>query len=236
MYKAILLKITICALALSMGAKGQVKTNKVVENNVNTAVYKRMLNNALSLEDNASALQACHLILAQEGSNSAYKDTLALLYYSLGSYKQTLLVTNGLLKQKPDNVTLLAITAGSYSKLGGVKEAISYQEKLYQLQPTAVNGFGLVEMQMSLQRFAEGLSTADRILSSKIDSNLVYSYKDSTGKNLQTPLKAAIYTYMGSAYFKQSNKVKAKEMFSKALQIDDKFLIARSNFEAIKED
>ncbi len=232
MFKKIVIAIVISLPLVSMA---QTKSTKPTEDNASIALYKKMFANALALEDNATALQACHLIVAQQGSNSPYKDTMAILYYNLGSYKQTLLLTQGLLQQQPNNTTLLSITADSYNKLGAVKEAIANQEKLYKLQPNAVNGFGLVEMQMSLQRYAEGLATATAVLNNKIDSNLVYYYKDTTGKQQQTPLKAAIYNYMGTAYYKQGNKAKAKEMLAAALQVDDKFLIAKLNKEAIKE-
>jgi len=232
MFKQFIITITICLPLVSVA---QGKSPKPADDNTSISLYKKMFANALALEDNATALQACHLIVAQQGSNSPYKDSLAMLYYSLGSYKQTLLLTLGLLQQQPNNTTLLGITADSYNKLGAVKEAITHQEKLYQLQPNAVNGFGLLEMQMSLQRNAEGLATATAVLNNKIDSNLVYNYKDTTGKQQQTPLKAAIYNYMATAYYKQGNKAKAKDMLNAALQVDDKFLIAKLNKEAIKE-
>jgi len=232
MFKNLVIAI---AISLPLVSIAQGKSTKPVEDNTSIALYKKMLSNAMALDDYAIALQACHLIVAQQGVNSAYKDTMALLYYNLGSYKQTLLLAQGLLQQQPNNTTLLGITADSYSKLGSVKEAVTYQEKLYQLQPNAVNGFGLIEMQMSLQRYAEAIATAATVLNNKIDSNLVYYYKDTTGKQQQTPLKAAIYNYMGTAYYKQGNKAKAKDMLNVALQIDDKFLIAKLNKEAIKE-
>lgn len=219
-----------------MLAIAQSKSVKPIENHTSIVLYKKMLSNALSLDDNVSALQACHLIVAEQGAGSPYKDSLAILYHNLGNYKQTLLLTKGLLEQQPNNITLLGITADSYNRLGAVKEATINQEKLYQLQPNTVNGFNLAEMQVTLQRYAESLVTANKVLEGKIDSSLVYYYQDSTGKQYKTPLKSAIYTLMGGAYFKQSNKVKAKEMLLKALQIDDKFLIARLNLEAIKED
>lgn len=232
MFKNLVIAI---AISLPLVGMAQGKSTRPAENNTSIALYKKMFANALALEDNATALQACHLIVAQQGSNSPYKDTMAILYYNLGSYRQTLLLTLGLLQQQPNNTMLLGITADSYNKLGAVKEAIANQEKLYKLLPNAANGFGLIEMQMSLQRYAECLATATTVLNNKIDSNLVYYYKDTTGKQQQTPLKAAIYNYMGTAYYKQGNKAKAKDMLNAALQVDDKFLIAKLNKEAIKE-
>ncbi len=228
------LKTVTTLLLLSSSTLCMAQTKPTTSADVN--LQKTVFTNALSLDDAATALQACHYIVAIQGNNSPYKDTMALLYHALGSYKQTILLGVGLLQAKPTNTSLLAIVADSYNKLGGVKEGITYQEKLYKQQPLAANGFTLMEMQMQLQRYAEVLGTANAVLGNKIDSNLVYNYKDTTGQNLQTPLKAAIFNMIGTAYYKQGNKKEAANFFKQALLVDDKFLVAKLNSEAVLKE
>ncbi|MCX6317746.1 MAG: hypothetical protein NTW29_10670 [Bacteroidetes bacterium] len=203
----------------------------------NLSIQKTIFANAISIQDAATALQACHNIVAIQGESSPYKDTMAILYYRLGSYNQCILLGLKLLKAKPSNTSLLAIVANSYSKLDVIQEAIYYQEKLYQQQPVAANGFNLMEMQFQLERYAELLSTAKKVMANKIDSNLVYYYKDSANRQLQTPLKAAIYNMVGMAYYNMGKKGDAANFFKEALLLDDKFLFAITNAAiVVKED
>lgn len=234
--RAIILKRNILLFVFVLLISNIRAQNKTLGSNGVLFTHQQVFNNALELNDIETALQACHYIVALQGANSPYKDTMAILYHSIGKYRQSLLLGLSLLNQKASNATLLNIIADSYNKMGNVKDAINYQEKLFALMPLASVGFNLLEMQMQMQRNPEAIITGNQLLNTKIDSNMVFYYKDTTNKNLSTPLKAAIYNYLGTAFYKQGDKIRAKIMFTKALEIDDNFLIARLNMVALNKE
>ena len=75
--------------------------------------YLKVYANALKYGDVQSAIYATQNIIANEGENSSFKDSLAILYYNSNNALSCHLLCKELLISKPADVTLLELNATS---------------------------------------------------------------------------------------------------------------------------
>ena len=80
--------------------------------------------------DNAVAAASMYAIINIEGPQSTYKDSLAYMYFNDAKYISSFLVTNDILKYKPDNLELLEINAISVENMGALEKAVEVYSNL----------------------------------------------------------------------------------------------------------
>ena len=90
-------------------------------------VYKQALNNF----DLDAAKNATCRIIALEGEQSSYLDTLAFIYFNQKNYLSCLKISDKIL-QKGEKLPVLELKAVSLENLNFPKEAIAAYEKVFQ--------------------------------------------------------------------------------------------------------
>jgi len=121
------------------------KTTKQTES-TSISFQKGILKQALIYADAPTAIANLHNIIALEGVNSTYKDTLAIVYYKTGNYVSSHIVAKELLQSKPENLQLLEIEANSLQNLGAGKEATEVFENLFAKTKNMYHGYQLANL------------------------------------------------------------------------------------------
>ena len=194
-----------------------------------TVTEKKVVEQALKYADMATAISSMHKIIALEGTNSTYKDTLAIAYFKAQNYVSSHLVAKELLAAKPDNQQFLEINAVSLQNLGATKEAIDAYDKLFTLSKNRYHGYELANLQMSIKRLEEAkLSIEKAFTCTEIEkATLVFPMDNS--KQQEVPLNAAMYNLKGIIYYQLQDKVEAGKAFDEALKIMPEFATATQN-------
>ena len=225
-------KIVFVSLALLIGSVvyAQVNKNKPAppKNNANMKVF----NQALTSGDLATAIIALNYYIADQGANTVYEDTLAMLYMQQGGYAQCYYWANKRLQVKPDDNGLLEMKGICLDKLQNPKEAIVVFEKLYGRTQSPFHAYKLMELQYGIKRLAECIATASSAekLQFKPDYVISYNVGDQTGR---TYLQAGVYNVHALALYELDQKAEAKVFFAKAVSLDSNFVLARQNLEAV---
>lgn len=228
--------LVIVFLLVSTVVFGQRKKNK----NISTTeleTYKKMYNMALKNKDMAVAINSLYLIVAVEGENSIYKDSLAFLYYDIGSFYQCEQVAGEIVRDNADSIeqgkklTMLEIMALSQASLGKTKEAINSFERLLKQTNEMYHAYRLAELQYSYKRIGEALQNIIRAenLTTKMQVPIRI---DMGNKQIQeVNLKAAVQNLKGFILLQEypQRKAEAIEAFKKALQIQPNFVLAKNN-------
>ena len=183
--------------------------------------------------DLTTSITALSYYVADQGANSVYEDTLAMLYLQQNSYVQCYYWADKRLKGKPDDLTLMEMKGICLDKLNQPKEAIAIYEKLYGRTKSPYHAYTLMELQYGIKRLAECLATSGSTekLEFKPDFTMTYNAGERMGR---TYLQAGIYNVTGLALYDLDRKVEAKKYFEKALALDSNFVLAKQNLEAMK--
>ena len=185
--------------------------------------------------DLSTSIAALSYYVADQGGNTVYEDTLAMLYLQQNSYVQCYYWADKRLKVKPEDLTLMEMKGICLDKLNQPKEAIGIYEKLYAKTKSPYHAYTLMELQFAIKRLVECLATAGSTekLEFKPDFTMTYNAGEQMGMG-RTYLRAGIYNVTGLALYDLDRKAEAKQYFEKALALDSNFVLAKQNLEAIK--
>lgn len=195
--------------------------------------YKKTVKQALKYNDVQTAISSVHQIIALEGVNSSYKDSLAIIYFQSGHYVSSHLLSKELLAKKPNNIELLTMNAVSLQKLNVVKEAIDAYEKLFLQSNDMTHGYQLANLQYSIKRLAEAKATIAKTLLCKENEQAFVQFPVDKNNNQNVSLKAAAYNLQGLVSFELKDYKIADSSFKEALKIMPKFAVATQNANAL---
>jgi len=188
---------------------------------------------AIASGDVTTAATALNYFITEQGSNTTYADTLAMLYMQQGAFAQCFYWANKRLDLNPENNMLLELKGICLDKLQQPKEAIEIFEKLLKKTQSPYHAYKLMELQYGIKRLSECLSTAIAAekLTFKPEFVMTYNVGQQTGR---TYLQAGVYNIHALALYDLDKKADAKVYFEKALALDSTFALAKQNLEALK--
>lgn len=214
---------------ISFTAAAQPKKQTVV---TKTNQHLKVFNTAVTAGDGRTAATALNYYLSEQGENSPYADTLAMLYMQQGEIAQCYYWADKRLAVKKDDNTLLELKGICLDKMNQPKEAIDIFEKLFVKTQSPYHAYKLMELQYGIKRLAECLITAKAAekLTYKPDYLMTYNFGQQTGR---TYLEAGVYNIHALALYDLDKKAEAKTYFEKALALDSSFALAKQNLEAM---
>ena len=213
-----------------------IQSQKLTKNNlkeIELANYKKVVKQAITYNDVQTAIGGMHQIIAIEGENSVYKDSLAITYYQSGNFVSSHLLAKELLLVKPSSIKLLEINAVSLQRLNLTKEAINDYEILFLKTNNMVYGYQLAELQFSIKRLAEAQNTIVKTITCKEIENAYVQFAIGKDKSQNVSLKAAAYNLQGLIFFELKDTKRANSAFNEALKIMPEFATATQNLNSI---
>ncbi len=192
-------------------------------------IYKQAINNF----DLETAKDATYHIIALEGEQSKYLDTLAVIYFNQKNYLSCLKVSDRILK-KEEKLSILELKAVSLENLNATKEAIDVYEKIYQQKKEAYIAYKLALLQQQLKRSAEAYATLKSAEQLKFPDKAVITFPGAKKDTVQqVPFKAAYYNLLAMVSYDLHNYDMALKYFDEALKVYPDFFVAKQNKQAI---
>lgn len=215
-----------CGMVSAQAGKGNAPAAKMNP-------HLKVFNQAMASGDVPTGIISLNYYINDQGANTVYEDTLAMLYMQEGSYVQCYYWAEKRSKVKPDDNSLMEMKGISLDKLQQPKEAITIFEKLYSKTQSPYHAYKLMDLQYSIKRLTECLATAAS--AEKLEYKPEYTITYSTGsQNGRTYLQAGIFNIHALALYDLDRKAEAKAYFEKAVALDSNFVLARQNLEALK--
>ncbi|MEP7238729.1 MAG: hypothetical protein ABI685_12710 [Ferruginibacter sp.] len=198
-----------------------------------TNTHVKVFKQSVISGDLNTAITALSYYVNEQGANSVYEDTLAMLYMQQNAYVQCYYWADKRSKVSPDNLVLMEMKAICLDKLNQPKEAIAIYEKLYAKTQSPYHAYSLMELQYSIKRLSECMATAGSTekLQFKPEYTVSYNVGEQVGR---TYLQAGIYNIVGLTLYELDKKAESRLYFEKALALDSNFVLARQNLEALK--
>lgn len=203
------------------------------QNNSNLELEKQKLKQAYAYADNNMAVNALHSIIAIEGAQSTYKDSLAFTYFDARKFISCFLVTNDILSYKPDNLQILEMNAISLESMGAIDRAAEAYAKLLAKTDNNFHAYKLAGLYYSLNKPNEALAAVQKAVQLPDNKTITISFQVNKNYNQEVDLKAAIYYLEGILYTTLEKSNQAKASFERAIQIFPDFVLAKTKLDEL---
>lgn len=197
------------------------------------AVEKQILKDAKRIGDVNVAAYSMYKLIALEGENSTYKDSLAYIYFSSRKYASCFLVANDVLKRDPKNVGILELKAISLESLGALDKSGEVYAELFGLTKNNYHGYALSKLQYSMKKYDDAYASIKQVESLNDSGKIMVTFTINQNHTQQIELLAAIPYLKGLIEESLDKKQEAKLSFEKALRIQPEFVLAKEKVDKL---
>jgi len=220
--------VYICALILTTTAIAQSSNSLTFE--------KQKLKQALAYGDKLVAANSMFSIISLEGPQSTYKDSLAYLYFNARNYVSCFLVTNDILKNKPNNIELLEMQAVSLESMGALEKASESFKTLLTITNNNYHAYKLAGLQLAMKKFDLAYASVKKANQLPDDGAVEITFQVNKNYNQNVKLKAAIAYLEGIIAQNLNKNNEAKLSFEAAVKLFPDFVLAKSKLETLSTE
>ncbi|MCK0131130.1 tetratricopeptide repeat protein [Flavobacteriaceae bacterium F08102] len=200
-----------------------------------TSVEKKMLAQSLKFGDDDVAVNSIYAIIAKEGANSTYKDSLAYIYFQGRKFSSCFLVCADILSRDAEKLDILEMQAISLESIGAYDKAAQVYAKLTVKSNNNFHAYKLANLYFILKKYPEAMKAIEKAESLNDTGKVEVTFKINKNYSQQVALLAAIANLKGLIYYEQEQLEEAKKSFQQALDIQGDFVLAKENLEAAIE-
>lgn len=197
------------------------------------ALEREVIQTAKRIGDQSVATYSMYKLIALEGQNSTYKDTLTYIYYSSRKYGSCFLMANEVLKRDPKNQGILELKASSLESLGALDKAIEAYSELFALSNNNYHGYNLSKLQLAMNKFDEAYVTIKKVEGLNDTGQVKVNFSINQTHTQQIELLAAIPYLKGLIEEEMEKNPEAKLSFEKALKIQPEFVLAKEKLDKL---
>ncbi len=194
---------------------------------------KQILKSAHRVGDPAVATASIYRIIALEGKNSTYKDSLAYIYFAARQYAPCFMMATEVLERDPNHQNMLEIKGVSLESLGAYTKASETYEQLFAKSKNNYHGYTLAKLKYTLKKYDEAL----KVISAAEKLNDTGKYKITFAINQtheqEVLLIAAISYLKGIIEVELKKPELAKASLNKALTVQPDFVLAKEKLESL---
>ena len=198
------------------------------QNSNDLITQQKKIKQAIAYNDLNVAASSMYSMIALEGPQSTYKDSLAYLYFNNRNYVSCFLVTSDILKNKPDNTELLEMNAISLESMGAISKAVEVYENLITKKKSNFFEYKIAGLKNALKKYDEAYVAIKNAEQMPDDGKIKVSFQVNQNYKQDVDLKAAIPYLKGIIEMNLNKNAEAKQSFEKALQLFPDFAIAKS--------
>ncbi|MCB0459424.1 MAG: hypothetical protein KDC74_05335 [Flavobacteriaceae bacterium] len=202
--------------------------------NTDTSVDKAVLKQALIYADSEIAVNSMYNIIAKEGENSTYKDSLAYLYFNSRKYSSCFMVCSDILTKDSNKQDILEMQAISLENLMALEKAAQVYAKLVTKSNNNYHAYKLANIYYVLKNYDQALMAITKAEELKDTGEVKISYAINKNYSQQVALTSAIAFTRGLIEAAQEKNDAAISSFQKAVNIQSDFALAKDNLEALK--
>lgn len=212
---------------MSMSVSAQTSKEEAI------AIEKKIIAKAKRIGDPAVASYSMYKLIALEGENSTYKDSLTFMYYSARKYGSCFMMASEVLKRDPKNQAMMELTASSLESLGALDKAMETYNELFVLTNNNYHGYNLSKLQLSMNKFEEAYATIKKVEPLNDTGKVQVNFSINQTHTQQIELIAAIPYLKGLIEEELKKNDEAKLSYQKALKIQPEFVLAKEKLDKL---
>lgn len=190
---------------------------------------------ALIYGDKDIAISKMYNIIALQGSESTYKDSLAYLYFNKRAFLSCFLVSKDILDRKPENMGMLEMNTISLESIGAKGKALEGYQKLLAKSNKAFHAYKLAGLQYGIKKYEDAYATIKKASGMPEEPLVTISFQVNPNYAQDVNLSASI-AYLEGIIAKELKKTgEAKVAFERAIKFYPEFVLAKSELASIEE-
>lgn len=214
-------------IMMSMSVSAQTSNQEAI------AIEKKIIAKAKRIGDPGVAAYSMYKLIALEGDNSTYKDSLTYMYYSARKYGSCFMMASEVLKRDPKNEAMLELKASSLESLGALDKAMETYKELFDLTNNNYHGYNLSKLQLSMNKFEEAYATIKKVEVLNDTGKVQVNFSINQTHTQQIELIAAIPYLKGLIEEELKKNDEAKLSYQKALKIQPEFVLAKEKMDKL---
>lgn len=195
---------------------------------------KEVMRQALAYGDNEIAVNSIYNIIAKEGANSSYKDSLAYLYFGGRKYTSCFMVCKDILSRNKDKQEILEMQAISLESLGVLDKAAQSYALLVSKSNNNYHAYKLANLYYAQKKNKEALAAIKKAETLEDTGKIKITTPVNKNLNQQVSLKSAIANLKGLIQFAMEDFKAAEVSFLKAVELEPDFKLAKENIDIAK--
>jgi tetratricopeptide (TPR) repeat protein len=199
------------------------------------ALEKEVVRLAKNIGDPSVVTVGMYKLIALEGANSTYRDSLTYIYYSSRKYASCFLMANEVLKRDPKNQGILELKAVSLESLGAIDKSLEVYKELFTLSKNNYHGYNLAKLQLTLKKYEDAYKTINVVETLNDTGQYKVTFSINQTHTQQVELLAAIPYLKGMIELELDKETEAKVSIQKALKIQPDFVLAQESFDGINK-
>ena len=212
-----------------------VSTIGIAQNSEEVTLEISKMNQALLYGDKQIAVSKMYNIIALQGPESVYKDSLAYLYFNERNYLSCFLVANDILEKYPEKMDMLEMSAVSLESIGANDKAAEAYEKLFTAKNTGFLGYKLAGLQYGMKKYEEAYATIKKASKSPVDTKTTFSFKVNANYSQDVPLAPSVAYLEGVIAEALEKNIEAKAAYERAILGFPDFVLAKDSLSNLEE-
>ena len=230
----LLILFTCSSLAIcAQTKKGKVKDSKPAQNS-NAEFEIRRYNQAIKYGDISVAINSIYTLITKYPDQASYKDSLARIYFQVGSFNQCLRVCEDFSISRPNDTTILRMMAMSHQSLGFIAEAIAEFEQVVKQTGNVYDIYQKATLEYRIKRLQESKISIETVIAKATVKDMITLYIDKENKQ-EVPLQAAAFNLYGMIAKEFNDTASARFLFNKAIELFPEFYFANANIKFMNE-
>ena len=217
------------ALMIGIGVFAQVDKASELE------LEHRVADLAKRVGDPSVVTSTFYRIIALEGENSTFKDSLAYIYFSARQFAPSFLMADEVLQREPEHLEMLEIKAVALESLGAIDKSAEVYEKLFSLTQNNFHGYSLAKLQFGIKKYQEAYKTIQKVEGINDTGTYKVNFVINQNKTQQVELLGAIPYLKGLIEEELDLQDAAKESYQKSLTIQPDFILPKNKIEALSQ-
>lgn len=228
----ILISLFLCATIIAQNKNSNPETKQTESANIQKKTDLNIYSLAIKYGDLNVAIKSLYNLIEQYPEEISYKDSLAQLYFGIGSYIQCINVCEDILASKKSDTILLRMMAMSFQRIGKPVEAISKLEDVIKLTGSVFDIYQKAAIEYSIKRLQESKRSVEEVISrtNKIDKITLYVDKET---KQEVSLEAAALNLYGMIAKDFNDTTNARLLFMKAIEVSPEFYSAKANLKIL---
>jgi len=198
-------------------------------------IEKEVLDSARKIGAPGVAVSSLFRLIALEGKNSTYKDTLAYIYFSARKYGPAYMMTIEVLQRDPSSIEMLEMGGISLDALGAFDKAAEVYTTLLEKSNNNFYAYTLANIYFKMKKYDEAYKVIQKSETLNDEGKYKITFTINQNHQQQVELIAAIPYLKGLIEIQLEKNQEAKLSFAKAVKIDPDFTLAQENLEAVEK-
>lgn len=216
-------------LSLGLGAMAQNNPSSQLDMELKVADLAKRVG------DPSVVTSTFYRIIALEGENSTYKDSLAYIYFTARQFAPSFLMADEVLQRDPKHRDMLEIKAVSLESLGAIDKSAEEYEKLFALTRNNFHGYSLAKLQFGMKKYDLAYKTIQEVESLNDSGNYKVTFVINQNHSQQVELLAAIPYLKGLIQEELDLKAEARASYEKSLKVQPDFILPKDKIEALEQ-